>query len=125
MRIERDGRWISDGQEAGLAAGAGLLGADVAFPVLHGPFGEDGTVQGLLECLDLPYVGPGVLAAAVTIDKVIFKRVLASAGIDQVGFCEVGEENNWRQTAEGLRLTNLGKAVKAGIERRDRESRKH
>ena len=42
---------------------------DVAFPVLHGPFGEDGTVQGLLECLDVPYVGPGVLAAAMAIDK--------------------------------------------------------
>ena len=64
--------------------------------MLHGPFGEDGTVQGLLECLDVPYVGPGVLAAAVAIDKLIFKRLLAFHGIPQVGFCEVGEDG-WRE----------------------------
>ena len=57
--LERDGRWTRDGEEIELRAGGGLLDAEVAFPVLHGPFGEDGTVQGLLECLDLPYVGPG------------------------------------------------------------------
>ena len=56
--LERDGRWTRDGEEIELRAGGGLLDAEVAFPVLHGPFGEDGTVQGLLECLDLPYVGP-------------------------------------------------------------------
>ena len=48
----------------------GLLGADVVFPALHGPFGEDGTVQGLLELLDVPYVGAGVLASALCMDKV-------------------------------------------------------
>ena len=48
-----------------LEPGGGLLGADVVFPVLHGPFGEDGTVQGLLELLDVPYVGAGVTASAV------------------------------------------------------------
>ena len=82
--MERDGRWTRDGEEVELRAGGGLLDAEVAFPVLHGPFGEDGTVQGLLECLDLPYVGPGVLAAAVAIDKLIFKRLLAFHGIPQV-----------------------------------------
>ena len=51
--LERDGRWTHEGSEVELRAGGGLLGADVAFPVLHGPFGEDGTVQGLLECLDV------------------------------------------------------------------------
>ena len=89
--LERDGRWTRDGEEVELRAGGGLLDAEVAFPVLHGPFGEDGTVQGLLECLDLPYVGPGVLAAAVSIDKLIFKRVLAFHDIPQVEFCEAGE----------------------------------
>ena len=57
--------------------GGGLLGADAVFPVLHGPFGEDGTVQGLLELLDVPYVGAGVLASALCMDKVVFKEVLA------------------------------------------------
>jgi D-alanine-D-alanine ligase len=99
--IARDGRWSCDGAEVDLRPSAGLLGCDVAFPVLHGPFGEDGTVQGLLECLDVPYVGPGVLAAAVTIDKLIFKRLLRERGIAQVDFCQAGEEG-WRERAEGL-----------------------
>ena len=56
--IERDGRWLAGGEEVELRAAGGLLGADVAFPVLHGPFGEDGTVQGMLETLDVAYAGP-------------------------------------------------------------------
>ena len=102
--IEPDGRWLvggGEGSEVDLRAAGGLLGCDVAFPVLHGPFGEDGTVQGLLECLDVPYVGPGVLAAAVTIDKLIFKRLLRERGIAQVDFCQAGEEG-WREKAEAL-----------------------
>jgi D-alanine-D-alanine ligase len=101
--IERDGRWLVGGEEIDLRASGGLLGCDVAFPVLHGPFGEDGTVQGLLECLDVPYVGPGVLAAAVTIDKLIFKRLLAERGIAQVDFCQAGEPG-WRERATALGL---------------------
>jgi D-alanine-D-alanine ligase len=101
--IAKDGRWSTEGQEIELRAASGLLGCDVAFPVLHGPFGEDGTVQGLLECLDVPYVGPGVLAAAVTIDKLIFKRLLRERGIAQVDFCQAGEEG-WRERAAGLGL---------------------
>ena len=99
--IERDGRWLHEGAEVDLRAAAGLLDCDAAFPVLHGPFGEDGTVQGLLECLDVPYVGPGVLAAAVTIDKLIFKRLLRERGIAQVDFCQAGEEG-WLEKAESL-----------------------
>ena len=94
--LERDGRWTHDGRDVELRAGGGLLDADVAFPVLHGPFGEDGTVQGLLECLDVPYAGPGVLAAAISIDKLTFKRLLAFHGIPQVDFCEAGEDG-WRE----------------------------
>ncbi len=56
------------------------------FPVLHGPFGEDGTVQGLLECLDVPYVGAGVLASALCMDKVVFKELMAQLGIPQVDY---------------------------------------
>ena len=84
-------------------AAGGLLDAEFAFPVLHGPFGEDGTVQGLLECLDLPYAGPGVLAASVAMDKLIFKRLLAFHGLPQVDFCEVGEEG-WRQRVATMGL---------------------
>jgi len=60
---------------------AELLDVDVVFPLLHGPFGEDGTLQGLLELADLPYVGPGVLASAAAMDKDFTKRLLASAGL--------------------------------------------
>jgi D-alanine-D-alanine ligase len=54
---------------------------DVIFPLLHGPYGEDGTVQGLLELADLPYVGSGVLASALAMDKAVCKQLLRSAGI--------------------------------------------
>lgn len=64
-----------------LPASAESLDVDVVFPLLHGPFGEDGTVQGLLELADLPYVGPGVLASAAAMDKEFTKRLLASAGL--------------------------------------------
>ena len=89
VTLERDGTWLHDGDELTLAPGRGLLGADVAFPVLHGPFGEDGTVQGLLELLDVPYVGSGVLASAVCLDKVVAKDLLAGAGIAQVDYAGV------------------------------------
>lgn len=66
---------------------AGLAGeVDLVFPVLHGTYGEDGTVQGLLEMADLPYVGAGVLASAVGMDKVIMKKVFAQEGIPQARF---------------------------------------
>jgi D-alanine-D-alanine ligase len=59
-----------------------VLGAvDVAFPILHGPFGEDGTVQGLLELADVPYVGAGVTASALCMDKDLFKAVMRDHGI--------------------------------------------
>jgi D-alanine-D-alanine ligase len=54
---------------------------DVVFPVLHGPFGEDGTVQGLLELAGVPYVGPGVAASALCMDKDLFKAVMRDRGI--------------------------------------------
>ncbi len=60
---------------------ATLADVDVVFPVLHGPFGEDGTVQGLLELAGLPYVGPGVLASSLCMDKDVFKAVLRDRGV--------------------------------------------
>ena len=96
VRIGRDGRWSAEGAAVELTPGGGLLGADVVFPALHGPFGEDGSMQGLLEMLDLPYVGSDVLASATCLDKLTLKRLLASQGIPQVDFVEVGEEG-WRE----------------------------
>ncbi len=66
-----------------------LSRVDVVFPVLHGTFGEDGTVQGLLELANVPYVGAGVLASAVAMDKVLFKQVCSAAGlpIPDYAFC--------------------------------------
>lgn len=63
---------------------ADLDAADVVFPVLHGPFGEDGTVQGMLEVAGVPYVGSGVLASAVGMDKVTMKKIFAFHGLPQV-----------------------------------------
>ncbi|MEK6278414.1 MAG: D-alanine--D-alanine ligase family protein [Actinomycetota bacterium] len=101
--IDRDGRWSRDGEGVSLTPGGGLLDADAAFPVLHGPFGEDGTVQGLLECVDVPYVGCDVLASALCMDKLSLKRLLGFSGIPQVDFVEVGEEG-WRERALGFGL---------------------
>ena len=94
--LERDGGWTGPGGEPlALAPGGGLLGADVVFPVLHGPFGEDGTIQGLLELLDVAYVGAGVLASSLCMDKIVFKEVLAAAGVPQVAYAAV-LETEWR-----------------------------
>ena len=86
VAIATDGRWSANGDAVTIEPSGGLLGADVVFPALHGPFGEDGTVQGLLELADVPYVGAGVLASALCMDKVVFKDVMAHAGIPQVAY---------------------------------------
>ena len=82
VRRRRLGRSSSS---AGVVArpGSGGLGVDVVFPLLHGPYGEDGTVQGLLDLADLPYVGSGVLGSAVGMDKVMMKRAFAACGLPQ------------------------------------------
>jgi D-alanine-D-alanine ligase len=110
--LERSGAWTHAGEELALRPGGGLLGADVAFPVLHGPFGEDGTVQGLLELLDVPYVGAGVLASALCMDKVVFKDVLAATEVPQVAYAAV-REARWRAEPELVRaeLAVLGTPV--------------
>jgi len=101
MAVDRSGRWADAATAAALLAApgttpdtvpafAGAAGVDarlldgsvdVALLVLHGPFGEDGTIQGLCEMLDLPYTGCGVTAAGVTMDKVLTKRLLREAGL--------------------------------------------
>ena len=91
VELARDGTWLHDGVELSLRPGRGLLGADAVFPALHGPFGEDGTVQGLLELLDVAYVGSGVLASALCMDKLLFKDLMAHAGLPQVGYVAIEE----------------------------------
>jgi D-alanine-D-alanine ligase len=112
LKIERSGAWTNGGLPLQLEPGGGLLGADVAFPVLHGPFGEDGTVQGLLELLDVPYVGAGVLASALCMDKIVFKEVLAAAGVPQVGYAAV-RQARWQTEPAAVRkeLAALGLPV--------------
>jgi D-alanine-D-alanine ligase len=112
VTIERSGAWMFDGQSVVLKPGAGLFAADIVFPVLHGPFGEDGTVQGLLEMLDVPYVGAGVLASSLCMDKVVFKEVLAAADVPQVASLAV-REHRWRSEPAAVRneLAVLGTPV--------------
>ena len=93
IRIGRDGVWRRDAEPLTMTMGSALPGIDVVFPVLHGPFGEDGTVQGLLECLDVPYVGAGVLASALCMHKVRFKQLMAELGIPQVDYRAVDQHD--------------------------------
>ena len=92
VEIGRDGRWeLGTGDSDGSVAEtlpvptaqvpATLGEVDVVFPVLHGPFGEDGTVQGLLELAGVPYVGAGVLGSALAMDKDVFKAVMRDRGV--------------------------------------------
>jgi D-alanine-D-alanine ligase len=83
------------GTELAVRPEQGVGGVDVVFPILHGPFGEDGTVQGLFELADLPYVGSGVLASALAMDKAMAKVVLAQAGLPQAPYLVV-PERDWR-----------------------------
>jgi D-alanine-D-alanine ligase len=99
VAITTDGRWlladsaraaIEGGPKAlpsafavdgGVAPAVGALDVDVVLPLLHGPYGEDGTVQGLLELADLPYVGSGVVGSAIAMDKVAMKHAFTAAGL--------------------------------------------
>jgi D-alanine-D-alanine ligase len=91
VEIGRDGRWeLGTGDDGTVAetlpvpaksAPAALGEVDVVFPILHGPFGEDGTVQGLLELAGVPYVGAGVLGSALAMDKDVFKAVMRDRGV--------------------------------------------
>jgi D-alanine-D-alanine ligase len=88
--IGQDGRWSPRTLVPEPGANGGI---DVVFPVLHGTFGEDGTVQGLLELADLPYVGAGVLASALSMDKEFTKRVCSERGLPVVEYRTVARES--------------------------------
>jgi D-alanine-D-alanine ligase len=112
VEVGRDGVWRRDGSVVAVEPGRGLGDADVVFPALHGPFGEDGTVQGLLECLDVPYVGAGVLSSALCMDKVMFKELMERHGVPQVDYRAVRTHSLKTQPESTLRdLEALGLPV--------------
>ncbi len=151
--ITREGRWISSGDpmreletrsagEITAAPNAGVSGVparseerlpaaldsvDVVFPVLHGPCGEDGTIQGMLELAGIPYVGSGVLASAVGMDKLTMKKVFGHHGLPQVEWLGMtrkeweGDGDGWIRRVEGsfgypcfVKPANLGSSVGIG-----------
>jgi D-alanine-D-alanine ligase len=111
--IARDGSWSHAGEPVLVEPSGGLLDSDVVFPVLHGPFGEDGTVQGLLEIADVAYVGAGVLASAVCMDKVTFKELMARAGLPQVDYVSIRDGDD-PSVAERLGVPVFVKPARLG-----------
>lgn len=87
---------------------------DIVFPILHGPWGEDGTLQGLLELVGLPYVGSGVLASALGMDKHFTKTVLQQAGIPVAPWLTV-TAYEWRQDADAVRSAAAGLGLPAFV----------
>jgi D-alanine-D-alanine ligase len=92
---------VHPGAGGGLLSKTPKLWADVFFPVLHGTHGEDGSIQGLFELVDVPYVGSGVLASAIGMDKVRTKRILASAGIPTLD-CLESSRAEWAADPEAF-----------------------
>ncbi len=93
-----------------LSAGVNPVGVDIIFPVLHGTFGEDGTIQGLLELADIAYVGAGVLGSATGMDKDVMKRLFRDAGLPIVKHVTV-LRNDWREQPKKIRK-EIEKALK-------------
>ncbi len=105
--ISKEGKWSP---QPILPEPGGNPGVDVVFPVLHGTFGEDGTVQGLLELADLPYVGAGVLASSLSMDKEMMKRVAKERGLPVVEYFVV-PENHDLDFPVFVKPANLGSSV--------------
>ncbi len=113
--IDKNGRWTPRAISPEPGANGGI---DVVFPVLHGTFGEDGTVQGLLELADLAYVGAGVLASSVSMDKEIMKRLISEAGLPVVESLSLRRDQYKREDVCGrfpfpvfVKPANLGSSV--------------
>ena len=135
IAIDRDGRWLDAGEARALLAqptaaappdglpvsgepvpaigaavaepAAGALAVDVVLPLVHGPYGEDGTLQGLLELAGLPYVGSGVLGSAVGMDKAMMKRALVAAGIPVAAWREHRDGDDPEATCDAA-IAELG-----------------
>ena len=104
---------LTDVTEKGLSKATGVGATqqiDVIFPVLHGPYGEDGTIQGMLELANLPYVGAGVLGSALAMDKVIQKQLCNAAGLQSVPF-DWFLAKDWKKNQNAI-LNRLGKTLK-------------
>ncbi len=111
--ISKEGKWSP---RPIVPEPGGNAGIDVVFPVLHGTFGEDGTVQGLLELADLPYVGAGVLASSISMDKEMMKRVASERGLPVVEYVAVQCTQMWKETVGFdfpmfVKPANLGSSV--------------
>lgn len=100
--ITKDGAWLTGDNSLEKLKNADITNsssffdpgeADVIFPVLHGTFGEDGAIQGLLECTGIPYVGCGVLASAIGMDKAVQKQILRDAGLPIMPYLEVRKDD--------------------------------
>lgn len=94
--VEPGLRLVNDGVGAG-----GFEPVDVVFPILHGTYGEDGTVQGLLDLAGIPYVGPGVLGSAAGMDKEIMKALFTQAGLPVVDY-KVYKRKDWEQNPNAI-----------------------
>jgi D-alanine-D-alanine ligase len=105
LSIDRHPRGGADAEAHALVTGMGL---DVMFPVMHGPYGEDGTVQGLLELANLPYIGCGVLASAVGMDKAMMKVVFVARGLPIVDYI-VLRRRDWLADPEKVLRTLPGR----------------
>jgi len=123
IRIEKDGRWVLTSKAPTAISAAEVLkqsptealqtieptaavsrsGIDVVFPVLHGTNGEDGTIQGLLELANVPYVGCGVLGSAAGMDKAVMKKLFTVSGLP-VGPYLAALRHEWDRDAAGIRL---------------------
>ncbi len=150
VAISKTGRWLPPAESAallpaetqvGLSTQRALTlsrepestsGVDVVFPVIHGTFGEDGTLQGLLELADVAYVGSGVLGSACGMDKDVMKRLFREAGLPTVEHITLkrGEvESRWREAAERfgypvfVKPANLGSSVGVAKASNDEELR--
>ena len=117
--ITREGRWLVEGEPmaqltAGVEPSAGnaplalqsrpsgpISRVDVIFPVLHGPFGEDGTIQGMFEMADLAYVGSGVAGSAVGMDKILMKGLFLAAGLPVLPYVALSR-SEWEREPEAV-----------------------
>ncbi len=112
--IAKDGRWITSGDpmkvlESGMEEGIASASlpsdlfkeVDVIFPVLHGPYGEDGTIQGLLELADIPYVGAGVLGSALGMDKIAMKAIFRAHGLPVLDHLAL-KRKDWERDPEEM-----------------------
>ncbi|MBM3193075.1 MAG: D-alanine--D-alanine ligase [Chlamydiae bacterium] len=120
--IDKEGLWSISDESFEVKNGKPFIevchelfrGLDVVFPVLHGPFGEDGTVQGMLEIMNIPYVGASVLGSSVALDKDVTKRLLRDAKIPIADFLVYKTKPDFDEVAEKLGLPFFVKPVTMG-----------